>query len=216
MKLLHSKIFKGIVWKVFPHMEEHRLMVEVRNEEAMEVKYSLIDLSTFAFEEIQNEELNWWTSSFGFIDSSLIFKHFTDETNPAINELFLYDYKKKEWTKSNDVAERVEVPEEKLPIIYYEESESFKSISKFLSRNKINPIKAIEYLEWEDKVVMSYYEKQNNVLGRYVYVMNQEGQMLLKEKIDQQMKGVVFQSFFTLQNLLIFVKERVELKIYAD
>jgi hypothetical protein len=100
------------------------------------------------------------------------------------------------------------------PLQYFEQTSHFDTVKSFLEvKHQISAISVIEYLELHSLLFISYYEAGNG-LANYLIVLNTEGEVLLKEKIGEQLKGIGFDTFFILSGYLIFVKNKRELISY--
>lgn len=114
-----------------------------------------------------------------------------------------------------------EAPEEitenvlRRPVQYPEDHEYFKTVQSFLAdRFNLSVISALEYLEWEKWIFISYYESDTTGLANYLLVLSVDGEELLREKLDGPVKGIGLDTFFLLGGFLIFVKNKAELVSY--
>ncbi len=60
---------------------------------------------------------------------------------------------------------------------------------------------------------MSYYVTESG-LSNYLVVMDGEGEVLLHEKLAEQLKGIGMETFFVLAGCVFFVKNREDLVSY--
>ena len=74
-------------------------------------------------------------------------------------------------------------------------------------------VAAIEYLEYEDLIIVSVFVTETG-LANYLYGLNASGEILLKEKLGEDLKGVGLDTFFIFSGHLIFVKNKNELTSY--
>jgi peptidoglycan/LPS O-acetylase OafA/YrhL len=97
---------------------------------------------------------------------------------------------------------------------YYQETTHFETVKAFLSvKYQISAISVIEYLEYRSLLFISCYVAGID-LANYLLVLNGDGEILLKEKIGGQLKGIGVDTFFILSGYLIFVKNGRELVSY--
>jgi hypothetical protein len=100
------------------------------------------------------------------------------------------------------------------PVQYLEGTEYFNTVKNFLQqRLNLLPVISLEYLEYESLIFISYYQGEID-LANYLLVLSGEGDVLLKEKIDEQRKGIGLDTFFILAGCVFFVKNKVELVSY--
>lgn len=101
------------------------------------------------------------------------------------------------------------------PVQYNEGEAHYETVRNFLAdRFNFVATTALEYLQLEDKIVISCYSREGESLANYLFVLSTEGNVLLKEKLDGPLKGIGFDTFFVLQGCLIFVRNKVELVSY--
>ena len=100
------------------------------------------------------------------------------------------------------------------PFQYEEGTGHFDTVSHFLkTRLSVEPVATIEYLEFEELIVMSVFLKDQE-LANYLYAFNTSGELLLEEKLGENLKGVGLDTFFVFSRNLMFVKNKTELKSY--
>ncbi len=107
------------------------------------------------------------------------------------------------------------------PFHYLEATEYYKSIEKYLVQNHgINPVKALDYLEFENAIIISYYlysegyQKYNEKFDNYLLVLNKKGEQLFNEKIAINVTGIGLGIFFVIKNQLIFSRIKSEIVSY--
>jgi hypothetical protein len=100
------------------------------------------------------------------------------------------------------------------PSLYSEGTSYFNTVKIFLeARLNLLPVVALEYLEYNSKILISYYTKEND-LANYLLVLSHAGELLLHEKLDESLKGIGQDTFFILSGCVIFVKNKRELISY--
>jgi hypothetical protein len=215
MTLVFTEQFESLVWKIQEASEVAALGIELRSEEDLQVQYRVLDLSSFDQAIYENEALDWWTGLQGVDSEKVWLKKFEDESDPSQHVW---------WTVDRVSGELFEEPEPEhlrnatsisvFPVVYHQGTDSFEKVKQFMAMRNIEISESVEYLEAEGYIFVTYYLKENKQLSRHVYVMNKEGKCLMDRQLDENMEGVVFQSFFTYKNLLIFVENRNELHVY--
>jgi hypothetical protein len=100
------------------------------------------------------------------------------------------------------------------PLQYHEQSLHFETVKSFIAEKfHISALFVIEYLEFDSFIFASVYVQENGLVN-YLLVMNQEGELVLKQTIGEQLKGIGLDTFFIVSGYLIFVKNRSELVSY--
>ncbi|MTI30183.1 DUF4905 domain-containing protein [Cytophagales bacterium RKSG123] len=102
------------------------------------------------------------------------------------------------------------------PIHYTEENAYFQNFSEFLeSKLYIKAVKACDYLEYGNKIIISYYSIEKENLANFIVVFDESGQQLLHEKLDENLEGVGMDTFFRTNDQLIFIKNKTQILSYA-
>lgn len=97
------------------------------------------------------------------------------------------------------------------PFQYKEGTAHFDTVKDFLNaRWGILPVATIEYLEFESLIIISVFLMEEG-LANYLYVLDTSGELLSKEKLGQDLKGVGMDTFYIFSGHLIFVKNKNEL-----
>ena len=90
----------------------------------------------------------------------------------------------------------------------------FETVKTFLNQKfNLLPITALEYLEYDSLIFISCYLQEND-LANYLFIMSADGNLLLKEKLDEHLKGIGLDTFFILSGCVFFVRNKVELVSY--
>lgn len=101
------------------------------------------------------------------------------------------------------------------PSQYRQGTPYFETVCTFLIQHcNVHPVEAIEYLEHNNLVFISYYTKQSDGLAGYLLVIDTDGHNLLLEKTGEQLKGLGVDTFFILSGCLFFVRNKHELLSY--
>ena len=100
------------------------------------------------------------------------------------------------------------------PHQYLAEHSYFDTVKIFLEQKfNLSPVTALEYLEHDSVIFISFYVQENE-LANYLIMISADGNLLVKEKLDEQLKGIGLDTFFILSSCVFFVKNRGELVSY--
>ncbi|MBA4058259.1 MAG: hypothetical protein C0490_26315, partial [Marivirga sp.] len=100
------------------------------------------------------------------------------------------------------------------PHQYLDDNEYFATVKTFLSRKfNLTPVIALEYMEYDSIIFISFYI-QDGELANYLLIVSADGEELMKEKLDEHLKGIGMDTFFVLSGCVFFVKNKVELFSY--
>ncbi len=215
MTLVFTEQFEALVWKILEASNTSALGLELRSEEDIHVQYRVLDLLTFDQVIYENEALDWWTGLQGVDQEKVWVKKFEDESDPSQHVWWSVDRVNGELFEESAPEHLFESTSISIfPVVYHQGTEAFDKVQRFMKTRGLEIAEGVEYLEAQGHIFVTYYQKKNNQLSRHVYVMNNQGNVLLDRQLDENMEGVVFQSFFTYKNLLIFVENRNELHVY--
>jgi hypothetical protein len=100
------------------------------------------------------------------------------------------------------------------PVQYSEGTPHFATVKTFLEQKlNLSPVGAFEYLEFDSRIFVSYYVMETG-LANYLLIMDNDGEVLLHEKLAEQLKGIGMETFFVLSGCVFFVKNREDLVSY--
>ncbi len=102
------------------------------------------------------------------------------------------------------------------PIQYFEGTLNFETVKKFMNQKTQYQItKGVEYLECKEWIIISAYVEGEKGLANYLLVFNTEGEVLLEEKLGENLPGLGSDTFFMLSGCLFLVKNKSELVAYT-
>jgi hypothetical protein len=100
------------------------------------------------------------------------------------------------------------------PLQYFQETSHFETVKSFIQvQFGMLPVSIVEYLEVGQLVCMSFYVGEKE-LANYLIVLRTTGEVILNERIGEQLKGIGMDTFFLLSGYLIFAKNKRELVSY--
>jgi hypothetical protein len=205
--------------------------------------YFTIDLTSLEGKSIHPPKaLDWWSKLVHLYGSRLFIMQYEDQNNPGPGTFLVYDYRldQIEFSREKVLIDEIfggtirgvvmEEEEQKplelnfgatdnagsaeFPVLYTEGEEDFATVAEFILTQKDEKISlAVEYLEKDDLIVLSYYLRTAKEYDRYLMVLQNE-EVVLDRKIDRGMKGLSTESFFLFGNQLIFVEDRITLQVY--
>ena len=205
-----SKAFGLLIWKVVP-LNDSILALELRLEEKLEVEFLVVSLEHRKISKIKNKKINWWTNIEGGHGDHIQLQQFEHENDPSSKKSLQINWRTNKLSKT-PIKDDEPTPQY-FPVFYPKDHEGFIDISSFLATLSITHHHAIEYLEYEYLIIITYYQGQSN-LKRKILALDKDGEELLHDQIDSNMKGIVFQSFFTFGRYLVYVKERKTLEVF--
>jgi len=217
------KHYNHNIWKIHAFQESKFLAIEIRNTETQEASFDILDLySNQIVSHIVTQE-DWWINIAHIIDEEVIFYTFEADNNPEPKEYMAYNavsgnklWNKQEFNLSNFSQTKGETKNIEIisPFQYPGNSEYFNTVKEFLkSQVEVNPVRDINYYENEQFIFISYYEETNK-LANYLLVLTLNGEVIFKENLGDFQKGITDQSFFLIDNKLIFVKDVNDFFIY--
>ncbi|WP_424961714.1 hypothetical protein [Ekhidna sp.] len=198
----------GSVWGTALDEECECLYIECRNEEDRTIFIARLNLKNLELES-RKVNITWWDKLVGVKLNQLYFVKYLDQNDPTQQLSFILDFEsgvKAEWESSAEFSIHTRHPE-----IYEHGSDYFDIVSKFLALEL--PV-SCEYLEWQNKIIISYYLRSANGFDRYLLLLK-NGEKEWKVKQDQEMKGFSSGAFFVFDNQLIFIKDRNEVCVYT-
>jgi hypothetical protein len=101
----------------------------------------------------------------------------------------------------------------KKPVQYTEGMQYFETVKTFLlNQLNLQAVSALEYMETNNCFLISCYTSAGeNLLANFLLVYSKGGKLLLQEQLDSRLNGIGLDTFFIIDGLLFFVKNKVEL-----
>jgi len=165
--------------------------------------------SLFAY-HIRQQKILWWKNDFSLsvVGSNCVLGI---STQYGHRELAL------SLTDGNETA--YEPPRETTPIArpvqYFDGHAYFETVRTFLeSRFNFRAVVSLEYLEESSLIFISCYERIEEGLINDLFVLSADGEILVRENLGKQLKGIGQDTFFIYRGSVIFVKNRGELFSY--
>lgn len=207
-KSIKQILLEGSAWGTALDEEHEYLYIESRNEEDQTIFIARLNLKNLDLES-RKADISWWDKLVGVKSNQLYFVKYLDQSDPTQQSFFSLDF------ESGVKTELEHLPEfsspARHPEVYEHGSDYFDTVSKFLSLEL--PV-SCEYLEWQNKIIISYYLRSANGFDRYLLLL-ENGEKIWKVKQDEEMKGFSSGAFFVFNNQLIFIKDRNEVCVYT-
>ena len=164
----------------------------------------------FAY-HIRDEKMLWWHNDFSLVTVS-------SRTVQGVSSK--YGFKNITLNLANGQQSEDVPPEQDSndPVIrphqYLPDHRYFDTVKIFLEQKfNLSPLMALEYLEHDSIVFISFYVQEKE-LANYLFMISADGNLLMKEKLDEQLKGIGLGTFFLLSGCVFFVKNKAELVSY--
>jgi len=95
------------------------------------------------------------------------------------------------------------------PLHYVEGSTAFESVAKFLKLQfNVEIVGACDYLEYKASIIVSYFEKSDDDLVNTLVILNDKMELLDSYVLDSSLKGLASDTFFIVNEALIFVRNK--------
>ncbi|MEQ8905168.1 DUF4905 domain-containing protein [Ekhidna sp.] len=198
----------GQIWSTAIDYGVNQLYLDVRDREKNSIEFVQLDLSSLKA-LTKAIDISWWSQLFSVSKGALYFIEYEDQSDPASKNHFVIDWK----TEKRKKIEQVPKDKEhiKYPEIYEHGTEYHRTVADFLSLEL--PL-SCEYLEWNDKIIISYYLRSGKVFERFLLLLK-DGAKEWKITQDESMKGFSPGAFFVFKNQLIFIKDQNEVCVYT-
>ena len=200
---LHGQVWKGVVDEA-----KGIMFLDVREEKEQSIELVRLDLLSMKSQS-RKTDYSWWIQIIGVQNDEIYFVEYKDQNDPAKQHFFSFN-----WTSGyKGHLEQVPHFKESLihPNIYEQGSDYHKTVAEFLALEL--PL-SCEYLEWNDKIIISYYLRAGNEFDRHLLLLK-KGAKEWKIRQDNRMKGFSLGAFFVFNNQLIFIKDRNEVCVYT-
>jgi hypothetical protein len=128
------------------------------------------------------------------------------------NEAFLLlNFQTGELSEEGDISEDKDLVQSFSPTLYSENDAYFPTIFKFLHRLlSVDAQKNIEYLEIDNKIIISYYIYHEDLLQNWILVTNRQRAILLNDVMNES-EGVGIDTFSVESQTLFYLKNKNQL-----
>jgi len=223
-QLNFSQHFDHNIWKIHAFAETPYLILEIRDQEKLQVSFTVVDLfnNQLVAEGITLDE-SWWVSVAHAIENQVIFYTFDADENPKPKSFFLMkvgnpheivEQKEFDLPKfiNQSTTQNIDI---QIPFHYSEGTEYFQTVAEFIDEHFLLEIKrGVDYFEKGDRIFISYFVNQENTMANFLLVIDKDKQVLLNEKLGEYNQGFADNTFFIIDNKLIFVKGVFDFFIY--
>lgn len=196
----------GIVWNTVLSTANDTLIFDVRQQETQTVEYWKMELTSLELQRLPISHKSWWTS-LEAVNDQLYVCEYQDKADPANKKWMAYGKEKTQVDASSvpPIGDQWQFP------FHYEiETENHQLVASYLGLQL--PL-ACEYLEIDQKIIISYYLRSDNRFDRYLLYIS-DGKKQWKILQDQAINGFAPGAFFVLNDRIFFVKNRDEVNSY--
>lgn len=163
--------------------------------------------------DVSKNQISWWYNGFSLSGVNNLYVKGIDARFPS-KEIVLDLFTGKPLQQVDFHLEESQNFPVIRPFQYEAGTAYFDTVSDFLqSRVHAGPIAALEYLESGTLIFVSVFVRESD-LANYLYGFNSSGDLLLNEKLGENLKGIGLDTFFIYSDHLIFVKNKNELTSY--
>lgn len=168
--------------------------------------------SVVAYDVVKNH-IAWWQNGFSLTSVNRLYVRGVDARFPEKESILDIFTGKVVQHVEFDLADSQNFPVIR-PFQYEEGTAHFSTVKDFLdSRLGILPVATIEYLEYESLIIVSVFVDEEG-LANYLFGLSASGDVIFREKLGENLKGVGLDTFFIFSGHLIFVKNKNELTSY--
>ena len=211
----------GLIWKILPDEKGEYLVVESRDGERRKTFLSTLKLSdTTILYTIDQLPKPWWIGLKAVEKTTIILQGYKESNSPEPKGFYVFDLGNGKLLKTEE-EEIYNVPSNQelisstvFPLLYNEDNSHYKTIHNFVENNyEYKVIGPIEYLEYRHIVLISFYIRENKKMTNILLVIDEEGNVLLTDKLIEGAEGVGMSTFFICKNKLIYIKNKTSIAL---
>ena len=204
---IKSYSFSSAVWTIVVNGSDG-LIIDYRDEQRKSVRVVALTVPEMNAKKLK-VELSWWEKIICVVDDQLIAIKYLDQKNPSDHIFSAINVNTGEVTEMENAPPVVDHPVT-TPFLYEQGTEYHQTVSDFLA---IELPTSCEYLEWGNKIIVSYYLRSKIGFDRYLlFLSDSEKQWQISQ--DRDVKGFSDGAFFVYKDNLIFIKNRNEVCVY--
>ena len=227
--------FNTKIWKIEPC--GNHLLVELRDSETLSVEWKLVDIENEHILHTITHKESWWHSVAGTTKEHIVFHKFEQSKTPKISSVLIYNVQDYSFQLFNNTALK-EITQNRIilqnqngeeitissnttyqptitePLVYHEDNQYFKDFEELInSIDNQKIIKQCEYVENQDFIIFSYFLPNSRNLSSNLIVINKEGLVILREKLNDTLTGIVSNTFIIFNDKIVYIKNDKELTI---
>ncbi len=212
-----SITLEATLWNVLPVPGKSWVIAEVRNDNTRQVSFIAVDYKneTIVWRADSLAE-TWWINLVRVTSDQVQLKIFENTSNPDKTCWQVLALETGLITNEEPKIEAEHTNEVIRPFQYLAGEDDFETIKNFLNeRLKVLPILGIEYVEYAEVVLISYYFGRPGEFTNMLACFKRTGDLLWQEEIGTNLKGIGVNTFFLVANQLFFVKNKTELVTFG-
>lgn len=157
--------------------------------------------------------IRWETQEISFYDwneSEIRGYRTKDDLVPVRINLLSGQMVEEAWKPAPEIAR----PENLKPVFYAEGTPHFETVKKFVAQSQHILTQGVEYMEFNNRIVISMYVEESAKLANYLLVFSETGTLLLSVKLGENLAGLGAGTFFILSGCLFLVQNKTDLVAY--
>lgn len=99
------------------------------------------------------------------------------------------------------------------PDQYTSETKHYQVLTNFISKNRQGLVGPIDYLEYENWIIISANFQVGHTYSLYLFVYDSEGTLVEELELENDLSGQAVGTFFILDQALIFVKDKYHVHV---
>lgn len=157
--------------------------------------------------------IRWEAEELSFYDwdeSEILGYRTKDDLVPVKVNLFTGQIIEEPWQPKTESI----LTENPKAVFYAEGTPHFETVKKFVAKTDYVITKGVEYLEFNDWIMVSVYVEESSKLANYLLVFSETGTLVLTVKLGEKLAGLGADTFFILAGCLFLVQNKTDLVAY--
>lgn len=211
----------GIIWKILPDETGNYLVIESRDGERRRTLLSTLTVYDNQFlYTIDKLPKPWWIGLKAVEDAKIILQGYKESNSPEPKGFYIFEIKTGELVQTEE-EEIYDSPtntnkksESLFPILYNEDNIHYKTIHDFLEQNyEYKALGPLEYMEYGNFILISFYIHSTIKITNILLVIDEEGNVVLTDKLIEGADGIGMATFFICKNKLIYIKNKTSIAL---
>jgi hypothetical protein len=208
----------GIIWKILPDEAGNSLVIESRDGERRKTMLSVLDLSDnnllYSTSDLPKP---WWIGLIEVKGNKIIFQGYKESNSPEPKGFYIFDLLSGKLLQAEEeqIYESKDIREDQksvFPLLYNIDNVHYSTIVEFLKKNHGHLCYGpLEYLEFGNNVLISFYIQENKKITNLLLVIDEEGNIVLNDRLAEGAEGVGLATFFICKNKLIYIKNKTSI-----
>ena len=198
-------------WMGLVALRDNLLLIKQYHDSQQPEKQGLLAVN------VKTMDVQWWLDNFQLLqmDGQTVTGKQHDEGESMLKQYSISTGDELSADSLNESTPDEAANNASYPIHYTNESPHFETVQAFIATHfNVQAAGACDYLEAYNKIIISWFYSEGSSYTNVLSVLDADGQIVIEEKLGTGLDALAADTFFVLENKLIFVANKTQLLVY--